>query len=279
VQEDDVEAKRRNVEQVEAFYKIGSRTKADFLQARVDFANSELTMLNARNAEALASVRLKNRLNVPLSDDIEVNESLDVTPKDVDLSTEVQYMVGHRSDLLAGRERVQASKNGMRAAERSLLPSLAASFRYGWNDRVWPDNTNFFENDYSWGVGLSVNYNAFDRFQTKSSIQSARAQHRIAEYNLQQSKLDAILDVRQIVLNLEQARERLALASENVNYAEENVRLAQERYRVGAGTVLESINASASLTRAQASLIEAQIDLLVNHADLLRATGRPISTP
>jgi outer membrane protein TolC len=48
VQEADLDAKRRNLEQVEAFYKIGSRTKADFLQARVDEANSQLDLLNVK---------------------------------------------------------------------------------------------------------------------------------------------------------------------------------------------------------------------------------------
>lgn len=279
VQEDDVEAKRRNLEQVEAFYRIGSRTKADFLQAKVDLGNSELQLLNAINAERLAEASLKTRLNIPLQDELEIDESLEVSPQEVDLSSEVKYMLDHRSDLLAGRQRIVAAKSALKASERSRLPSVAANFRYSWNDRAWPDNSNFFKTDYNWGAGVSVSWSAFDRFITKSNIQNAKAQHRIAEYNLQQAKLDAILDVQQIVLNLEQARERLDLAEQTLSHAEENQRLADERYRVGAGTILETIEATAALTSAQASLIEARIDVLVNRADLQRATGRKISTP
>ena len=40
------------LEQVEAFYNIGSRTKADLLQARVNLANDELALLNAQNSAA-----------------------------------------------------------------------------------------------------------------------------------------------------------------------------------------------------------------------------------
>jgi outer membrane protein TolC len=278
VQEDAVEASQRNLEQVEAFYNIGSRTKADLLQARVNLANDELALLNARNAEALAETRLKSRLNRPMDSDLDVDEATEFDYLDVDLNAEVQYMLEHRSDLMASRRRVDAAKAGLTAATNSRYPSIAGSFRYGWNDRQFADDANFFKQDYSWSFGVSLQYNIFDRFQTKSSIESARAQERIAEYNLQQAKLDAILDVKQIVLNIEQARERLDLAGKSVENAEENLRLAEERYRVGAGTVLETIQASASLTLAQASLIEAQVDYAINRADLNRATGRQITT-
>jgi outer membrane protein TolC len=279
VQEEAVEASRRNLEQVEAFYNIGSRTKADLLQARVNLANAELALLNARNAEALAETRLKSRLNRPLDSTLDVDQSVEFEIQETDLNAEVQYMYDHRSDLLASRRRVEAAKAGLTASQNSRYPAIVGSFRYGWNDRQFADNGNFFKQDYSWSFGVSLEYNIFDRFQTKSSIETARAQERIAEYNLQQAKLDAVLDVKQIVLNIEQARERLLLAGQTVEHAEENLRLAEERYRVGAGTILETIEASASLTQAQASLIEAQVDYAINRADLQRATGRAITTP
>ena len=278
VQEADVEAQERNLEQVEAFYRIGSRTKADFLQARVNMGNSELALLNARNAEAIADARLKTRLNIAQTSDLKVDESLDISFVDVDLESEATYMFDHRSDLLAGRQRIAASRAGLSLAKKGWLPTLGASFSYSWNDRRGPSSGEVFERDYVWQVGLSVQWQIFDRFNTKTSIEQAQANHRVTEYNLQQSKLDAILDLKQIYLNLAQAKERLVLADETVGQATENLRLAEERYRVGAGTILETFQATASLTRAQAQLIEARVDYLVNRADLHRATGRSITS-
>ncbi len=278
VQRADLEAKTRNLEQVEAFYKIGSRTKADFLQARVDKGNSELRLLNVQNAEALAAARLKSRLNIPQEAPIVVNVSIDFAPSEFDVTTEIDYMFGHRPDLLASRQRIEAARSGVSVAQKSRLPTLDASFSYNWNDRVFPSDGAIFKRDYSWSIGVFFSWDIFDRFVTRSSIQDAKAQHRIAEYNLQQAKIDAVLDVKQIMLNLDQARQRLDLAAETVAAAEENYRLAQERYRVGAGTILESIEAGASLTSAQASLIDARVDYLINRADLQRATGRQVTS-
>lgn len=278
VQVADLEAKRRNLEQIEAFYKIGSRTKADYLQARVDYSNSELLLLNVRNAEAIADARLKSRLNIPQDSPLEVDESIEFAPQDVDLNTEVDYMFEHRSDLLASRQRIDAARSGVQVVEKGRYPAFTGAFSYGWNDRTFPGDGEMFKNNYAWSVGVFLDWNLFDRFQSKAGIQNAKAQYRIAEYNLQQAKIDAVLDVKQIVLNLEQAKERLGLAEETVAAAEENLRLAEERYRVGAGTILETIQASASLTQAQASLIDARVDYLVNRADLQRATGRNVTS-
>ncbi|MCI0452735.1 MAG: TolC family protein [Candidatus Latescibacteria bacterium] len=279
VQVANLEAKRRNLEQIEAFYKIGSRTKADYLQARVDYSNSELLLMNVRNARAIADARLKSRLNIPQDAPLEVDESIDFAATGVDLNAEIDYMFEHRSDLLASRHRIDAARAGLSVSEKQRYPTVDASFNYGWNDRTFPGGGEVFKNNYSWSIGAFLNWNLFDRFQTKSGIQSAKAQHRIAEYDLQQAKIDAVLDVKQIVLNIEQATERLELAEETVAAAEENLRLAEERYRVGAGTILETIEASSSLTSAQASLIDARVDYLVNRADLQRATGRIVTTP
>ncbi len=279
VQVANLEARRRNLEQIEAFYKIGSRTKADYLQARVDYSNGELLLMNVRNAKAIADARLKSRLNIPQDSPLEVDGSIDFTASEVDLNAEVDYMFEHRSDLLASRYRIDAARAGLSVSEKARYPTVDASFNYGWNDREFPGSGEVFKNNYSWSVGAFLNWNLFDRFQTKSGIQNAKAQHRIAEYNLQQAKIDAVLDVKQIVLNIEQAAERLELAEETVAAAEENLRLAEERYRVGAGTILETIEASSSLTSAQASLIDARVDYLVNRADLQRATGRIVTTP
>jgi outer membrane protein TolC len=278
VQMADVDAKKRNLEQVEAFYKIGSRTKADFLQARVDMSNSQLQLMTRQNAEAIAEARLKSRLNIPQDAPLEIDESIEFSPGQFDLVSEISYMFDHRSDLLATRQDIEAAKAGLSVSEKARYPSLTGSFSYSWNDRTFPEDGAVFKRDYVWQIGVFLNWPIFDRFQTKSNIQDAKAQYRIAEYNLQQAKIDAVLDLKQIILNLDQATQRLSLAEETVNAAEENRRLADERYRVGAGTILETIEASTSLLSAQASLIDARTDYLVSRADLQRATGRKVTS-
>ncbi len=278
VQHESVAAARRNLEQVEAFFRIGSNTRADVLQAKVRLGNTQLTLITAKNNEEIARATLASRLNFGLDRAVDVSDEIEIRKVNPQFESEVEYMLVHRSDLLASRQRVRAADANASAARNSRWPTLAATMSYGWNDRVYPDNSNFFKTDYSWNVGVVLNYNIFDRFATKSTILDAQAQGRIAEYLLQQAKLDAILETRTIFLGLREADERMRVSGETVEQAKENLRLAEERYRVGAGTILETIEAGVSLTEAQSSLIEARIDYLISKADLLRATGRPVTT-
>lgn len=278
VRELSTSASAKNLEQVEAFYRIGSKTKADVLQAKVALANTQLAMIMARNNEENARAYLASLLNYPLTYDFEIDTSLEIREVEVSLDSEVGYMLDHRSDLLANKSRVQAAKSSLTASQNGRWPSLAAYFRYSWNDRNFADDANFFRQDYAWQIGVSLNYNIFDRFMTKSNIISAKTQQRISEYQLQQAKLNAELEVKQLTLAIEEAGERIALSEETVRQAEENLRLAEERYRVGAGTILETIDAEVSLTEARTSIIEARCDYLIAKADLLRATGRTVTT-
>ena len=276
VQQQSVQASERNLEQVEAFYTIGSNTKADVLQARVRVANTQLSLITARNNHQLARAKLASDLNLPLEEEYEIIESITIKPVHLDLKEEIEYMYAHRSDLNSLRSRVRSTKSGLVAAQNSRWPTLTAYFQYGWNDREFPENANFFNSEYSWGLGVSLNYNLFDRFNTKSMIMSAQAQSRIAEYNLQLGKLDAVYEVRQLMLSLNEATERINLSDQTVSQAAENLRLAEERYRVGAGTILETIEAGVLLTEAKANLVQAQCDYLIAKADFLRATGREV---
>ncbi len=278
VSEMSVAAAAKNLEQVEAFFRIGSKTKADVLQAKVRSANTKLELVTAKNDEDNSKAYLASLLNFPLNKPFDIDSSLDIASVSPNLEGEVDYMLSHRSDLLAYRHRVKASASAMTAAQNSRLPTLAAFLRYSWNDREFADNANFFRKDYSWSVGVSLDFNLFDRFLTKSNISSASSSRRIAELQLQQAKLDAVLEVKQLVLGLKQAGERIALSEETVLQSAENQRLAEERYKVGAGTILETIEAEVSLTEARASLIQAKCDYLIAKADLLRATGRRVTT-
>jgi outer membrane protein TolC len=138
------------------------------------------------------------------------------------------------------------------------------------------DNLNFFKEEYMWSIIGYVSLNIFDRFATSASVKRAKADHRIAEYNLENAKLQAVREIKSLVFMLRESRERISVATETVEQAMEDVRLADERYRVGAGTMLETIDAQVALTQAKADVIDAKCDYLIAAADLARATGRRV---
>jgi outer membrane protein len=274
VQEESVDLAKRNLERTEALLEVGSATKADVLKARVRYSNTRLSMIQATNAEALAREELGALLGMERADSIEVDTTMAIQFAEPDAEAEVRYAMTHRSDLQSYQYSIKSANAGVAAARSGWFPSVGASFSYRWNDRKMAEGLNFFDSEYLWGISAYLSFNIFDRFLTSTSVSTAKADRRIAEYGLEKGKLDAAKEIRGLVLTMKEAREFILVAGETVEQAREDLRLAEERYRVGAGTMLETIDAQVALTQAKADVIRAKAQYLSAAADLARATGK-----
>jgi outer membrane protein len=124
----------------------------------------------------------------------------------------------------------------------------------------------------AWGAQISLA--VFDRYQSWARRAQAKAQARIADYDLLQAQRDAQLEVRRYHISMGEAKEKLSVSRETVAAAEEDLRLAQERFRVGAGTQLDRIAAEVALAQARADEVQAICDFLIARLQLYRAVGR-----
>ena len=276
VQEESVELARKNLERSEALQQVGSATRADVLKAKVRYSNTRLDMIKAKNAVEQAKEDLNALLNRREQTEILVDTTMTVDFYEPDLKKEVSFALANRPDLKSLSLSLESAKAGMAAAKSGWYPQLGANFSYSWNDRRMAQNLDFFDNEYMWMITGYLNFNIFDQFATSSNVSRAKADCRIAEYNLEAARLDAVKEIKTIVLNIQQAEERIGVAEETVTQAKEDLKLAEERYRVGAGTMLETIDAQVALAQAKADVIDAKCDYLIARADLARATGRRV---
>lgn len=276
VADESMESARKNLERTEALLEVGSATRADVLKAKVRHSNTKLTQIEVKNRLELNKQDLAALLKMEGDPVIDVDTTMTIAFVDLDAEAEVRYAMAYRSDLKSLEHSIKATRSDISAARSGWFPSLGAAFNYGWNDRKMAEDLNFFKNEYSWSIMGYLSFDIFDRFQTSANVRIAKADSRIAEYNLEKAKIDAANQIRTLLLTITQARERIAVASETVEQASEDVRLAEERYRVGAGTMLETIDALVALTQAKASVIQAKCDFLIATADLAVATGKQI---
>ncbi len=274
VAEESVEQAKRNLDRTEAMLEVGAATRADVLKARVRHSNTRLELIRARNQVEIAREELGALLNLEGGSAIEVDTTLTMEMKSPDPESEIAFAMENRSDLRGLKAYLEGADAGVRVARSGWLPIFGANFGYYWSDRQMAENLNFFSEEYSWNVTAYMRLNVFDRFRTSAEVKSAKADYRIAEYRLEKSRLNAVKEIRNLVVAINEAIERVAVATQTVAQAEEDVRLAEERYRVGEGTMLDTISALVSLTRAKADVIGAKCDYLLAVADLDRATGR-----
>ncbi|RKZ18572.1 hypothetical protein DRQ50_03925, partial [bacterium] len=264
----------KELEKTETYFRLGSAAKSDVLQQRVQLENTRLDVVRADNAVKMDFVDLAFAMNRPLVSAFQVDRSILQTDFAIEpVGALYSEAVDNRLDLRSSEHNVEARHEDIKAATASAWPSLDLSVGYTRYENDSPfrfgaqksDNINF---------GYRVNWAVFDRWQTWASRSQAKANARIAEYELDQAKLNVQVEVRQLYNLAIEARELAKVSAETIVQSEEELRLAQERFRVGAGTTLDIIVAQANLANARGQEVQAKCDFLIAQAQLHRAVGR-----
>jgi len=258
----------------ETRYNLGSDTKSDVLQARVRHEQTRLEVVQAENSVAQAFADLAYAMNQPLAGRFEIDRS----PLETDFEIEnledlFSEAMGHRLDLQSQEHTVRARQQDVTTAGSNLWPSLSLFAQYSYSSN---------ESEYRFGAqtsdllryGYQVRWAVFDRLVSWSQRSTAKANARIAEYTLEQARLDAQLEIRRLYNTLVEASERVNVNRETIQQAMEELRLAQERLKVGAGTTLDRINAEVNLASARADEVQATCDFLIASVELQVAVGR-----
>ncbi|MFT5232735.1 MAG: outer membrane protein [Candidatus Krumholzibacteriia bacterium] len=264
----------KELERTETYFRLGSVAKSDVLQQRVRLENTKLDLVIADNTVHQAFTNLAFNMNRPLASGFDADASILNTDFSVeDVSTLYAEALASRKDLLSSEHAADARNNDVTSASANLLPrvDLFASFNQYNNQSPFILGA---QKSGSTTYGYSVSWNIFDRMQTISGRSQAKANARIAAYQLEQAKMNVQVEIRQLNNLLVEARERASVSNETIVQSEEELRLAQERFRVGAGTTLDVIVAQTNLANSRAQEVQAICDFLIAESQMQRAVGR-----
>ena len=264
----------KELERTETYFRLGSAAKSDVLQQRVRLENTKLDLVVADNTVKMAFADLAFSMNRPMASGFNIDSSVLDTDYAVESVTELYgEALGTRKDIKSTEHNVDARNKDVTTASANLLPrvDLFASFNQYNNESPYilgaqkSGNTAF---------GYSVSWNIFDRMQSINGRSKAKANARIAAYELEQARMNVQVEIRQLHNSLVEARERAHVSRETIVQSEEELRLAQERFRVGAGTTLDVIVAQVNLANSRAQEVQAMCDFLIAETQMARAVGR-----
>lgn len=276
VAEDTRDQAAKELERTETYFRLGSAAKSDVLQQRVRLENTKLDLVVATNTVKKAFADLAYAMNQPLAEVFDVDRSGLTTDYPIEaLEALYDEALASRLDLVSSEYTLEARQKDIRTAESGLYPSVSLFGSYNRSDNESPYRfSGQSQISDSFTYGYQVSWNVFDRLSTWTSRSRAKANARIAEYQLEQSRLNVQVEIRQLHNSLVEARERANVSRETIEQSAEELRLAQERFRVGAGTTLDVITAQVNLASARAQEVQAKCDFLIAQAQLDRAAGR-----
>lgn len=260
----------------EALYELGSVARSDVLQAQVNLASADRDRISALNRVQDEQARLAVAIGAPVSTPIDVVDP-GALSSEVDMGDEsdlIREALRQRPDITQASLEIKAAEAGLSSSKWDRWPTLSASYSWSKRGDAPDDVLSDFGRDYNYGGSIGLNWTLFDGFNTKGAIQRAEANLSTRETILEETELNAALQIRQAQLGIKNASEGIRSAEEGVRLAEESAKLQQALYESGGGTLLEWNNAQVELTRARVSLVEAQVDLRLALAQLELAVGR-----
>jgi NodT family efflux transporter outer membrane factor (OMF) lipoprotein len=179
--------------------------------------------------------------------------------------------LGRRPDVAAARWRVEAAARGVAASEAAFYPNInlvafAGLQAVGLSNLFDASNTIV-------GGGPAFSLPVFNRGELRGALQAQQAQYDLAVGEYNQSLIDAIHEVADVMANWQATDKEAADARAALEAAQRSYDLTRERYGAGLDNYLSVLSAENQVFQAQALLAELQSRRLTVSTDLIRALG------
>ena len=236
------------------------------LDARVSQAERDLA--GARNAYARVLEVLKELINIPIKESLDITGELIPAPTEVPLDALRDQALAQRPDLVSLRHEVRAKKSAVGIAEAELGPRV--DFRAGYrgvtgiDDGVTKDDAGLF---------VDLRMPLYDGGVLRARRRKAAAELREFQQRLRGAERRALAELERAALDLAAAEPRIRAARRAVDQAEESLRVEREKFGLGRGTSNDLLLAEEALLRSRTELAATLADSQIALAALKLAAG------
>jgi outer membrane protein len=277
VQQQNLASLQAQEDQIKKMVDAGARAISDLYSQQASTAAARLAVVNAQHDLELGKVDLVQTLNLDPKVTYDfvapaVNES---AASEYDLDSLTARAYAQRADLAAGNARVDASTQGVKAANAGWWPtvSLSAGYNSAYSTATGLPFFNQLDQARGGSIAVGVSIPIFDRGQTSVAAQKAKVQEDNAKLALDAQKQEVAVEVKRAYLNFQSAGEQLAAAQAQLTASDLSVTTSQQRYQAGAGTLVELTQARAAQVQAASAVVSARYGLVFQQALMSYYTG------
>ena len=273
VAEKDVTSRKSNADVARNFYEVGMIPVNDLLQAEVEWADAQQTLVKVQNSARVARSAFNVILAREVSAPVDVEDILDYKPEVGKFEDFVEKALEQRPEIKAVEIAILQSDQQIRLAKSGYYPTVSISGEYtkqgdsldvSGSDRHVP-------RDLSAGAYLS--WTLFEGGKTHYSTREKESLKREL-METQRALRDSItLELKTVLLDLETSEKNIPTTRQAVEQGEENLRVSEERYKAQVTTITEVLDAQTRLSRARVNYFMAFYDHNLAKARLLRAVG------
>jgi outer membrane protein TolC len=257
--------------------RAGRASDLEVLRAEVELENLRPQLVQAQNAEEVATLNLKRLANIPYDRPVVLTTPLTLPPPEAleDVELDPEAILSARAAIQAAEEQVEIRRAQVRLERAAYLPRVALTSTYA--RQLFADEVFDFGGDWrpDFTVGVGVQVPIFSGFQRAAAVEQARVELSRARYQLTQLEEAVLLQLQQALGEKRRARSLIAARQRTVGQAERVYTLTELQYEQGVTTQLEVSNARLALLQARSNLVQALADFYLADSDLVRAQVVP----
>ncbi|MCX6292568.1 MAG: TolC family protein [Bacteroidetes bacterium] len=270
--ENAIDIYKERVKIAETKFSIGSASKLELLQAKVDLNAQRSALLKERTAFNNSKNNLNQLLARAVDIDFEATDSMVIAyqPKLDDLKKTVRE---RNYSLLSAQKDLNISSNVIKQTEAQRFPKIGVNANYNYTRAE--NNVGFLllNRNLGFNYGFTLSWNIFNGFNTSNQIKNVRLDYQNYSIRLNELKSQVESALLQAFRNFEDAGELLKLEEENLFLAKENVTVGLERFRIGNATQVELKEAQKSLDDAVNRTVSARYEAKLAETELMRLNG------
>lgn len=260
---------------VEERYIIGSMSRLDLQQAKVDFNADSSNLLTQYETVNASQIRLNELMGLdsvnqrlPIRDTIPIQSSL-LEEKDL-----WQKTMTNNASLLASHKNKTISELDYKKIRSRNYPYLRLNAGYGYTGNWYETGNTELQKRLGLNYGVTVGFTIFDGMNRRREQQNARLQIKNTALRIQELELGLKADLSNLWMAYKNNLDLWELEKENLVTAHDNYAIAIERYKLGDLAGIELREAQNNLFEAEERQSIAEYNTKLCEISLLQLSGQ-----
>lgn len=258
---------------VEARYNIGSFSRLDLQQARVDFNADSSSYMKQQEILITSRIRLNELMaNQNVDQIVQVPDSIINVNMFLDYDELRGSMLATNANLIRADQNKTLAELDLKIVNSRNYPYLRLNSGYGYTLNTYEIAANKRRSNLGLNAGLTVGFNIFDGNRRRER-RNANLLIQNAQLYKEQLELALNADLSTLWQAYLNNIEVLKLEQQNLGAAKENHEIAMERYMLGDLSGIEMREAQKSLLDAEERILSAEYNTKLCEISLLQLSG------
>lgn len=267
-----IDFSRERVKIAETRFNVGSGTKTDMLQAKIDLNTQEVNLQNIYRQISVTKASLNNLLKRKPSEPIQAKEEQFRIPN-IELEEIFKKIDEQNFQMLMAHQTKLNLANDRKIIYSQKLPTLTLNSSAFLNRTISSAGLFLTNQTYGPNVGLTIGVPIFQSNINKTQLRVNTVQQKQQTLEIESLRARIQRDIYIAYQEYQNAIQAAKVEESNVKLAEENNKISTERFRKLQSNSIELRQAQLSLNEAQDRYINAQYRAHIAATSILFTIG------